>query len=334
MQLRAQPGSGGDPGPVPSPSAETSFASPLPAHLQFSDQPHWLSLLAAALTHTTSGISITANTEDHPVVYCNPAFERLTGYSAAEIVGQSWQVLQGEATDPEALARVYEAIDSGMPTDLIMLNYRRDGSSFWNALNLGPIRNEDNAVTHFIGVHTDVTDRVNTQRELEQRAYTDILTGLANRAQFMRELEQEAVSPESQGHFALGFIDLDGFKAINDRLGHEAGDELLRQVAQRLRGVVRNVDLAARLAGDEFVLLLRHVESDSALELIAQRTLAAFEPAFELETSSVTVRASLGLVRHRAGESAAQLLSRADQAMYQTKRRGKNDFTLDLTTLG
>lgn len=334
VQLRAQPGSGEDTVPEPSVSRELSFPNPLPVHLQSSDQPHWLSLLAAALTHTTSGISITANTDEHPVVYCNPAFERLTGYTSSEIVGQSWRVLQGEHTDPDALAGIYEAIEAGKPTDLVLLNYRKDGSSFWSALNIGPIRNEENAVTHFIGVHTDVTDRVNTQRELEHRAYTDILTGLANRTQFMMELKQEAAQPESQGLFALAFIDLDGFKAINDCFGHEAGDELLRQVAQRLRGVVRNVDLAARLAGDEFVLLLRHVDSDAALELIAQRTLAAFQPAFELEAFSVTVHASVGLVRHRPGESAVQMLSRADQAMYQTKRQGKNDFTLDLTTLG
>lgn len=220
------------------------------ATLQPGDQPAWFSLLAAALTNATNGIVISANIEGRPIVYCNPAFERLTGYASDEIVGHNCCFLQGEGTEPDAIERMRTAFQAGESIELMVLNYKKDSTPFWNALNIAPIHNADSAVTHFIGVQTDVTERVELQRQLEQRAYTDVLTGLANRAKFTRELERDALSPALQGRFALGFIDLDGFKAINDTFGHDAGDELLKQVAQRLRAVVRNTDLVARLAGD------------------------------------------------------------------------------------
>ena len=300
------------------------------ATLQPSDQPAWVSLLTAALTNATNGIVISANIEGRPIVYCNPAFERLTGYASNEIIGHNCRFLQGEGTDPDAIERMRAAFQSEIPIDLVLLNFKKDQTPFWNALNIGPIRNAEGTVTHFIGVQTDVTERVDTQRQLEQRAYTDVLTGLANRARFTRELERDVLNPELQGRFALGFIDLDGFKAINDGYGHDAGDELLKQVAQRLRTVVRNTDLVARLAGDEFVLLLRGVETVEALELVARRTLAAFQSDFVLQAVSVGMSASLGFVRHLPEEASAEMLARADQSMYHAKRGGKNAFSLGI----
>ena len=298
------------------------------AALQHSDQPAWFALLSAALTNASNGITISANIEGRPIIYCNPAFGRLTGYAHDETVGHNCRFLQGEGTDAETITRMREAFQAGMPVDVVLLNYKKDGTSFWNALNIAPIHDASGAVTHFIGVQTDVTERVDAQRQLEHRAYTDALTGLANRARFMRELEYDAHNPDLQGRFALGFIDLDGFKAINDRYGHDAGDSLLMEVARRLRGVVRNTDLVCRLAGDEFVLLLRGVETVEALELVACRTLAAFQSAFVLPSVSVEMSASLGFVRQVAGESAAETLIRADHSMYRAKRGGKNAYSL------
>ena len=283
-------------------------------------------MLVAALTNATNGIVVSANVEGRPIVYCNPAFERLTGYSSSEIVGRNCRFLQGEGTDPEAIRQMRIAFEAGTAIDLVVLNYKKSGTPFWNALNIGPILNTQGVLTHFIGVQTDVTERIDLQKQLQQRAFTDVLTGLPNRAQFMHELERELGLGERQGHVALGFVDLDDFKLINDRYGHMAGDELLVQVATRLTGVARGIDLVARLAGDEFVLLLRQTASRHALELIGSRTLAAFQPPFVLDADTVTVHASLGFVQHVAGESTAALLERADQCMYAAKRQGKNGF--------
>ncbi|GAA4015317.1 hypothetical protein GCM10022631_29180 [Deinococcus rubellus] len=286
-------------------------------------------MLVAALTNATNGIVVSANVEGRPIVYCNPAFERLTGYTRSEIVGHNCRFLQGEGTDPEAILQMRTAFDAGAAIDLVVLNYKKSGIPFWNALNIGPIHNAQGTLTHFIGVQTDVTERIDLQKQLEQRAFTDVLTGLPNRAQFMHELEHTLGLVDRQGHVALGFVDLDGFKAVNDRYGHKVGDELLIQVATRLTGVVRGADLVARLAGDEFVLLLRHTESRHVLELIGSRILAAFQLPFVLDATTVTVHASLGFVQHVAGESATALLERADHCMYAAKRQGKNGLVTD-----
>jgi diguanylate cyclase (GGDEF)-like protein/PAS domain S-box-containing protein len=283
-------------------------------------------MLVAALTSATNGITISANVEGRPIVYCNPAFERLTGYTLSEIVGHNCRFLQGEGTDPEAIQQMRAAFDAGAAIDLVVLNYKKGGTPFWNALNIGPIHNAQGALTHFIGVQTDVTERIDLQRHLEHRAFTDVLTGLPNRAQFMHELERELGLVDRQGHVALGFVDLDGFKSINDRYGHQAGDELLIQVAARLTGIVRGNDLVARLAGDEFVLLLRQTASRDVLELIGSRVLAVFQSPFVLDATIVTMHASLGFVQQVPGESSAALLERADHCMYTAKHQGKNGF--------
>ncbi|MFK7604078.1 diguanylate cyclase domain-containing protein [Deinococcus sp. SM5_A1] len=283
-------------------------------------------MLVAALTNATNGIVVSANVDGRPIVYCNPAFERLTEFSSSEIVGRNCRFLQGEGTDPEAIRQMRIAFEGGTAIDLVILNYKKSGTPFWNALNIGPIHNAQGVLTHFIGVQTDVTERIDLQKQLEQRAFTDVLTGLPNRAQFMHELERELGLRDRQGHVALGFVDLDDFKSINDRYGHVAGDELLMQVATRLTGVARGIDLVARLGGDEFVLLLRQTASRHVLELIGSRTLAAFQLPFVLDAGTVTVHASLGFVQHVAGESTAALLERADQCMYAAKRQGKNSF--------
>lgn len=289
-----------------------------------SDQPAWWMMLVAALTSATNGIVVSANIEGRPIVYCNPAFERLTGYTLSEIVGHNCRFLQGEGTDPDAIHQMRTAFDAGAPIDLVILNYKKGGTPFWNALNIGPIHNAQGTLTHFIGVQTDMTERIDLQRQLEHRAFTDVLTGLPNRAQLMLELERELALIDRQGRVALGFVDLDGFKSINDRYGHQAGDELLVQVGARLTGVVRGNDLVVRLAGDEFVLLLRQAESRDVLELVGKRVLAAFQSPFVLDADTVTMHASLGFVHHVAGESPAAFLERADHCMYAAKHQGKN----------
>ena len=201
-----------------------------PTSLDPRDETSWLRLLALALDSATNGIVIASNTPNLPIVYCNAAFEQLTGYPKAEILGRNCRFLQGQETDPKAREQMRAAFAAHHPIDLVILNYHKDGTPFWNALNIGPLRHEEGQVTHFIGVQTDVTERVHTQRQLEEQALTDALTGLPNRAHFLRELGRAATDPAAQGGFAVGFINLDGFKAINDTLGHEAGDALLIQV--------------------------------------------------------------------------------------------------------
>ena len=280
-------------------------------------------LLVRALNAASNGIIITSSEGDLPIVYCNAAFEQLTGYPASEVLGRNCRFLQGEHTDAETRARLRNALCAGERVDVIILNYRRDGTPFWNALNLAPIHDPSGRVTHFVGIQTDVTERVEQQRRLEVQTQMDELTGLGNRASFMRALEDALPHSVAGSPIAVGFGDLDDFKQVNDTLGHETGDELLRQVAVRLRDCVRKVDMVARLSGDEFVLLLREVQDAAVVEAVAQRTLRALNEPFLLKGLYVRVSASLGFVLPTPGMSAEETLAAADRAMYEAKHQGK-----------
>ncbi|AFZ69583.1 GGDEF domain-containing protein [Deinococcus peraridilitoris] len=284
-------------------------------------------ILTRAVHAATNGLIVTQADGDFPILYCNPAFETLTGYPASEILGRNCRFLQGPGTDAYTRTQMREALCAGLSLDVVILNYRRDGTPFWNALNLAPIHDEQGRVTHFVGVQTDVTDRVRLQRALEKKIQTDDLTGLGSRASFLEAL-QLAIQHSASSPFAVGFADLDDFKRVNDSLGHEAGDELLRHVAIRLRESVRKGDLVARLAGDEFVLLLRELEDCSVVEAVAKRALQALERPFSLKGLQVRVGASLGFVVPSKGVSAVEVLSSADRAMYDAKHQGKNRFVI------
>jgi diguanylate cyclase (GGDEF)-like protein/PAS domain S-box-containing protein len=264
-----------------------------------------ITLRDRALAAATSGVTIADAGPDHPIVYVNPAFERMTGYRAAEILGTNCRVLQGEGTDPAAAAELRDALREHREAKVTLRNYRRDGTAFWNEVHLSPVRDEDGTVVHYIGVQHDVTARVEAEAELRRLATRDPLTGLPNRAALQR-LAQDAIAAGEQ--VALLFADLDGFKRVNDALGHDAGDALLCDVAARLAEAAGADALVARHAGDEFAVLLR-----DAGELVARRALAAVEAAVP--------EASVGfaLFPDHAAEFSA-LLRRADAAMYARKQ--------------
>lgn len=291
------------------------------------DQGQFPEVLMRAVNAATNGIVITSSEDDQPIVYCNPAFEQLTGYQSSEILGRNCRFLQGEDTDPETRARLRHALTAGEAIEVIIRNYRKDGTAFWNALNMAPVQDVTGHFTHFVGIQTDVTQRVLLQRTLENQVHTDDLTGLRNRSFFMQAL-QAAVRDLGSGRlFAVGFADLDNFKAVNDAFGHEAGDEVLRQVTIRLQRCIRKGDVLARLAGDEFVVLVRAMEG-CALDSLAQRILNALERPVRLQGVQVQVQASLGFVLPAAGMQGEEVLAAADRAMYDAKRAGKHTFVV------
>ncbi|UQN09287.1 GGDEF domain-containing protein [Deinococcus sp. QL22] len=291
------------------------------------DHGEFSEVLLRAVTSATNGIIITSSQGDYPIMYCNPAFEQMTGYQPSEVLGRNCRFLQGADTDPETRARLWQALNAGEGIDVVILNYRKDGTSFWNALNLAPVHDRQGHLTHFVGIQTDVTQRVQLQRTLENRVHTDELTGLRNRAYFMQALQVAVRGLGSGGLFAVGFADLDDFKAVNDAFGHKAGDELLRQVSIRLRQCVREEDVVARLAGDEFVVLVRAM-TDCALDSLAQQLLEALQRPVQLQGVQVRVQASLGFVLPSVGMGAEEVLAAADRAMYDAKHAGKHTFVI------
>ncbi|GAB3302515.1 hypothetical protein GCM10027451_06600 [Geodermatophilus aquaeductus] len=297
-------------------------------------------LLRRALEATPSGVTIVdMRLPDQPIVYANEAFRELAGLPSEEILGRNCRLLQHPDTDPGAVARIRAAVAAGQSCRETVLNLRGpDQTPWWNELHLAPVHDADGTVVQYIGVQVDVTARVEAERALvrerdrtsaalariQELAYTDPLTGLLNRRRLEEQVEAAIWEARARGD-ALGllFVDLDGFKAVNDRLGHAAGDELLQVVARRLRERVRRRDLLARLGGDEFLVALPDLHPETALAeatRVADELTASIRRAVPLFGTEVHVGASIGVsVCPEDGVVFADLLHRADLRMYDRK---------------
>ena len=211
-----------------------------------------------AIESSVNGFLITScHKPDNPIVYVNPAFEGITGYSREEVYGLNPRFLHSEDIAQPGLEVIRAAIKAQREGKAVLRNYRKDGSLFWNELSIAPVRDEMGKVTHFIGVQNDISDAKRYQEALEHQANHDILTGLPNRNLLQDRIAQSIVYAERSAHLvAVVFIDLDNFKLVNDSLGHTAGDKLLKAVAERLQSGFRAVDTVSRLGGDEFILVL------------------------------------------------------------------------------
>jgi len=290
-----------------------------------------LGLLERALTASTNGVTIVdALAPDHPLIYLNPAFERLAGYRAEQLLGRNCRILQGPDTDPAAVALLRERIAAGQEVRTRLLNYRSDGTSWWNEVHLSPVRDSSGELTHYVGIQQDVTERMTAEQRLNHLAFSDALTGLPNRARLLRHLDLELSRATRSGTgVALLFCDLDGFKQVNDRYGHIAGDALLVALAARLRRVVRAEELLARYGGDEFLVVASGFPADASTTASVVRRIrtdlgGAFREPFALPSGHVLqMGASIGASAYPCdAHSVDSLLSSADREMYAVKATG------------
>jgi diguanylate cyclase (GGDEF)-like protein/PAS domain S-box-containing protein len=329
----------GEPYPEPDPVPAPRPVLVGPAVDEPGRQEH---LLERALAATTNGVTIADMTRpDQPLVLVNGAFEQLAGFPESELLGRNCRFLQGEDTDRTAVRRLREAVAEGREAHETLLNYRGpDRTPWWNEVHLSPIRDERGRVVQYVGVQNDVTVRVEAERALrlerdrarsyleriEQLAWTDPLTGLMNRRRLAEQVEAELWEARLRGDgLALLFMDLDRFKPVNDTLGHSAGDELLQEVARRLRGRVRRRDLLARLGGDEFLLAMTGLDPDEAgvqAGQVAHELVAAMAEPFTVRGAEVRVALSVGISTfpHDAHDFDG-LLHEADLRMYSAKQQ-------------
>ena len=327
-------------GSSPSPVLRAQAPAVAVARVAAAGVPAGEALLLEALGATPSGVAVAdMRLPDQPLVYVNPAFERLAGLPADQLLGRNCRFLQGPDTDSAAVSRIRAAVAAGEECRETVLNVRGpDRTPWWNELHLAPVRDADGAVVQYIGVQVDVTARVEAERALlqerdrtraalariEELAATDPLTGLANRRRLQEQVETALWDARARGDaLALLFLDLDGFKAVNDRLGHAAGDVLLQEVAARLRRRLRRRDLVARLGGDEFLVALPDLSTDDAAgeaRRVADELVAALCRPVEMHGVPVDVRVSVGIaVTPDDGDDFASLLHLADLRMYEAK---------------
>ncbi len=266
------------------------------------------------------------------VLFVNQSFTLMTGYKEDEICGKGLKILQGPETSQADLASLDLALRDGVAWSGKLLNYQRSGQPFWNHVSIVPIHNPTGELTHFLGLLRDVSREHSLLGQLEYEARHDRLTGLANRRALDEELEV-SLSRVQRNHSSLTvcLIDLDLFKPINDLYGHEAGDQVLQVVAQRLREGLRRSDYVARLGGDEFVILLEGYRTPDELAVVLTKLADRIHAPILLGNGrEVSVRLSMGICRYpEDGEiDGGRLLRYADLALYQAKatRQQRRDY--------
>ncbi len=281
---------------------------------------------ASVFNATTEGIMVTDAAAK--IVSVNPAFTALTGYTSEEVVGQNARILKSGRHDAAFFGAMFQALRARNIWKGEVWSKRKDGSIYLARLSISAICDQAGDVTRYVGVCADITEQWEQEQRTRHMALHDGLTGLSNRSLLMERVAQLiAMSARDPRHIAIMFLDLDGFKLVNDTWGHEIGDQVLKTVSTRLVGLVRPSDTVARLGGDEFVILLDNPESRDNVAMIASRVIAEINAPMNFDGKVVHVGTSIGVAfKAKEAASAGDLLKDADAAMYQVKAAGKNAY--------
>lgn len=285
-----------------------------------------LKILSQACEQSPASIVITDVQGN--ITYVNPKFEEISGYKSAEVLGRNPRILKSGNKTQEDYELMWKTLASGRNWHGEFHNRRKNGELYWERASISPISNQQGIVTHYVAVKEDITKEKQQAEALFHQAHYDHLTGLPNRILAKDRLQQAIESALRQKHiFGLMFLDLDNFKKVNDTLGHDAGDQLLVEVSERLQRALRRTDTVARLGGDEFLIILDQVSHSRKLMAIAQRLLRVMRQPVNLQGLEFFVHGSIGItVFPDDGFHADVLLRNADTAMYAAKLAGRNMF--------
>ena len=262
------------------------------------------------------------------IEYVNPAFEKMTGYHRDELIGKKTNIFKSGRQGSRFYRKLWQTILNGKVYREIFVNHRKDGSAYYEEKTITPLKDECGVITHFVATGKDVTSRVHKHKRLRFMAHHDVLTELPNRASFLGILKKSIDRASiHRRHVAVMFLDMDCFKDINDTLGHDAGDQVLKAYAHRLQGAVREVDVVARLGGDEFAILLDDMADVNNISRIAAKIISALSPPVVVDGREILLTVSIGIsIFPEDGGDVQSLLKNADIAMYRAKDLGKNSF--------
>jgi diguanylate cyclase (GGDEF)-like protein/PAS domain S-box-containing protein len=265
---------------------------------------------------------------DNRILAVNPAFTAITGYTAAEAIGRTPSLLSSGRHDAAFYAAMREALMRDGRWEGELVNRHKNGQLFDEWLKIAAVG--EGSDRRYVALLSDITVKKRREEEMWQRANFDELTGLPNRALLADRMAQAIARAERSGsQLGVLFIDLDRFKPVNDEYGHQAGDELLRQVAGRIGNCLRQEDTVARIGGDEFLALLPAIRDAEAALSIADKVLASLLAPFKVEGHFVEIGASIGVAIHPGhGRSVDALIENADSAMYAAKAAGRHTVKL------
>ena len=282
-------------------------------------------ILSSAVEQSHGAVMITD--KSGIIEYVNSRYTQITGYTRAELLGTMARLLEfSDAVDSEQRG-MRQCINSGESWTVSMRGARKNGEQFWQAVSASPVLNEAGLLTHIVVSIEDTSQQRAMHAQMEQLAFYDPLTGLENRRLFKDRLEQSIKQVRrNKGVMALLFIDLDGFKHINDNFGHDVGDELLVEVAKRLKKCVREEDIVARLGGDEFTVILSSLKYSKSASAVASKIIKSLQYPITIEGHELNISGSIGItIAPDDSMDANELMRFADMAMYRAKSSGRNN---------
>ncbi len=282
---------------------------------------------AATIFETTDeGIIITD--ENNRIIMVNSAFSNITGYSEEEALGNNPRLLRSDKHDNNFYDRLWHRLEVDGNWRGEMWNRRKDGTLFPVWQQIAVIRDKLGKVENYVSIFSDISEFKVVEQQLAHIAHHDELTGLPNRLYFKIQIEKCLQQAKRNQHrMALLFLDLDGFKQINDNFGHDVGDQLLKEVARRLQTAVREEDTVARMGGDEFIIILNQISNHEDAALVADNIMKDITRPIVLPQQTLNPSTSIGIgVYPDNGESVDELQKAADNAMYLAKEAGKNTY--------
>lgn len=258
----------------------------------------------------------------------NEAFTKITGFDSHEVINQTPEILSAGLKNESIYKNIQHQLDENNQWQGEISNRRKSGEIYFEWLSITALRDNSGEIDAFVALFSDITKRKKAESKIYQQANYDSLTGLANRNLFLDRFEQALNKAErDHSYVTLLFIDLDGFKHVNDTLGHSQGDLLLKQTAQRLSATLRKSDTITRIGGDEFAVLISTEKCDFNIRKVAGKIQTAIARPFELENAQGFVSASIGITSYpNDGKDVETLMRKADSAMYKAKANGKNNF--------
>jgi diguanylate cyclase (GGDEF)-like protein/PAS domain S-box-containing protein len=274
------------------------------------------------------GEAIMVTNKDNTIILVNKAFSDITGYTADEVIGKNPSFLSSRKHEKTFYQAIWEQLNTQGFWRGEMWNRRKDRALYPESLTITTIKNSHGEVVNHIGIFSDITEQKKSHDKISYLAHYDSLTGLINRITLNNRFDDALLLAEQQNQqLAVLFIDLDGFKAVNDYFGHSKGDEILKITAERLKQSVRENDVVARLGGDEFVVLLPSIKEKQYVIPIVEKIMSHLQQTITDTKVCLSVTPSIGIAFYPDdGSNYEQLLIHADKAMYTAKARGRNQY--------